>query len=237
MRTGDGDLLRQQKFSELKRRPWYRSALVLLPCAALVYFAYQRETLGAFTGPLVAFLVVWGAGWWWADNWAKKEVMRRFAAAHGFSFAEDFDPPPYTPLLRAGDKRDMGCTLQRDGVLLGHYTYTEVHHNGKGGTTETDYDWTIATTPVEAAMLALPSLYLQPGGNGGWVKHGNLREMQDREHRLQRQVRGLLPRGPGRPRPAALPGPLEPAVAARPPAGVRRRDQRRAAARLHRGPR
>ena len=196
MRTGDGDRLRAEKFAGLRRKPWYQSLLVLPACAALVYFAAQQNVVAALAVPagLVAAILI--GGYAWADSSARKEVMRNFAAARGLAFLGDASPPTFTPLLRAGDEREMSCVMTGPTggmeVLLGHYTYTDIREytdsKGNRHRDRTDHDFTIVTTSVEPAMVALPSLYLKPRGflglGSGWLKTGNLAECETESDRF-----------------------------------------------------
>ena len=68
MRTGDGARLTRQHFRDLLRRPWYMTLLVVLPCAALVGFAYAQNAAFAIGAPIALVLGILLAGHGWASG-------------------------------------------------------------------------------------------------------------------------------------------------------------------------
>jgi hypothetical protein len=201
LRTGDGERLRKQKFSELLHRAWYQALLVLLPCAALVIGAVMQSWPVAIGAPAVLVAGVLIGGRAWAGSAARKQIVSAFAATHGLTFMDEIDPPGMMPLLRAGDERKMTCAmrgpLQGMEVLLAHFTYTDVTYrtDSKGHTSrdEEDHDFTVAMTPVAESSAALPALHLRPRGflglAGGWSKGPDLDECETESVRFNERFK------------------------------------------------
>ena len=204
MRTGDGERLTRQHFGDLLRRPWYLSVLVIVPCAALVGFAYAQNAAFAIGAPILLAGGILLAGRGWAAGKARHQVLSGFAAAHGLQMQEDpVTTPSWTPLLRAGDERrsDVALTGTIDGmpVHIAHYTYTEITHTtdskGHRRTEREDHDFTVAITEVHEANDVLPTLYLKPDGGlfdfgDGWLSTGDMTRCETESVRFNERYKG-----------------------------------------------
>ena len=203
LKTGDGARLTRQKFRELLDKPWYAALLVLVPCAVLAFAASQGSVPWAIGGPLGAAALILAIGHGWASGKAREEVLRTFATARGLTF--DDDPsisPTWTPLLRAGDERELDISLSGsvDGMPLhvGHYTYTEIStttdSEGRTSTQREDHHFTIASTEVSAAMAALPTLYIKPDTGlfdigDGWLSTGDMTRCETESVRFNKRYK------------------------------------------------
>lgn len=203
LRTGDGERLTREKFRALLGRTWFLAVLVLVPCAAMVGFAYAGNAPFAIGAPIALAIAILLIGRGWAAGEAREQVLQGFAAAHGFALDEDPATPGWTPLLRAGDEREMDVAMtgsfEGAPVLIGHYTYTDVTHttdkDGQSRTERTDHDFTIASTDVTAAAAALPTFYLKPDRGlfdigDGWLQTGGMTRCETESVRFNERYKG-----------------------------------------------
>lgn len=202
MRTGDGERIRRQKFSELLRTGWFVALLVVVPAIVLVLAAAYGNALVAIGAAAAAAGLTLLAGYGHATEQARDAVLSGFAAARGLTFVDAMDPPPLTPLLVAGDERKMDCAMhgavEAMPLTLGHFTYTEITRStdsdGNTRTDRHDHDFTVALTDVDDALTQLPTLHLRPRSNlpgwgSGWLNTRGLEKAETESVRFNERFK------------------------------------------------
>ncbi|WP_026910685.1 hypothetical protein [Patulibacter minatonensis] len=106
-----------------------------------------------FGGAAVGLLLVLGIAFAVADGRAASDFWAGLATATGLQVSDRDDLPELTPLLAAGDRRNVDRwlegTLDGHPVGLGHYTYEERHRDSKGNTSWTRYPHTVCLVDLE----------------------------------------------------------------------------------------
>ncbi len=169
---------RAARLSELLRGRAVGYALGLGIVAAVIGGAALRSTLLMLAAPVAVVLLVLGLALYAAGRRAASDFFTAFAAGHGLTHYRDFELPPLTPLLGAGDRRQwehfMTGPLEPGSDLncgLGLYTYER-----RGGDDDDpnaswrSHHFTACVVDMEEAMVMFPALFLQRRRDlVGWV--------------------------------------------------------------------
>jgi len=161
---------RAARLTELLRGRTVGYALGLGTVAALVGGAAVHSPLLMLAAPVAVVALVLGLALHAAATRAASDFFTAFADGHGFVYYRDWELPPLTPLLGAGDRRSfehfMTGPLDPDhaaaGCALGLYTYEE-----RGGTDDDanarwrSHHFTTCVVDMEEAIVMFPALFLQ----------------------------------------------------------------------------
>lgn len=156
----DEDSTRGAHLRAILRTPAWRFALIGTPMVlglvgllALAGSGAGPAIGGLAGGALVGVLGVFLSAFWTADRRAAEDFWAGLAAATGLQVSAVSRLHELTPLLAAGDRRNvdrwLSGTLDGHPVGLGHYKYEEKSTDGKGNTTWTAYRHTIALVDLE----------------------------------------------------------------------------------------
>jgi hypothetical protein len=162
----DADDTRGAHLRSLARHPVTLSLTSTLAIVALIVGTLAVSILvgagAAVAVVLLAVVIVFVL----ASGRAEADFFRAYAAERGLTDSGRRDLPPFSPLLRKGDKRSAEHVLKGTlpggwGGTLAHYTYTEVTRDSKGNRHETDYDFTVAILDVPGSAPFAGELYCQ----------------------------------------------------------------------------
>jgi hypothetical protein len=145
-------------------------ALGLGTVAALVGGAALHSPLLMLGAPVAVVVLVLGLALHAAATRAASDFFTAFAGGHGFVYYRDWELPPLTPLLGAGDRRSfehfMTGPLEpghpRPSCGLGLYTYEERGGTDQDGNSHSrSHHFTTCVVDLEEAMVMFPALFLQ----------------------------------------------------------------------------
>lgn len=155
----DEDANRGQHLKTILATPSWRFALGGVPLVlgliglAVLSSAAGTAVAGLFGGAVVGLILVLATAFWTADKRAADDFWSGLAAATGLQVSPIDDLPELTPLLAAGDRRNvdrwLSGTLDGHPVGLGHYKYEERSTDSKGNTTWTAYPHTVCLVDLE----------------------------------------------------------------------------------------
>jgi len=143
-------------------------ALVIGPAAAVLYADARWDSLtltvaAPFAGAaLVVLFVLAGAG-----ARARKDFFAYFARTRRFSYCDEAEVRPLTPLLRAGDRRQFAHYMEGPlppaaaglGCALTHYTFEVERHDDDGRHWES-HPFTICVVELECAIQRFSDFFL-----------------------------------------------------------------------------
>jgi hypothetical protein len=159
-------------------RGWVKGGGVALAVLALAGLVALAAGAGGLGGPALiaalglAVIALW-LGWHFAGAAADHDWMSAWGARHGLGLVADpGDPPGATPLLRAGDRRELanavvGPVAGDPRGMVCHYTYWEKQRNSNGQTSETSTEHTLLVLDLPASAGVLRFLTATPRGFTG----------------------------------------------------------------------
>ena len=165
-------------------------ALALGAVGAMVFGAWLREPLVLLAAPAAVTIAVIALCFIAADRRAEQEFFLSFARARGLTYVPRTELLPLTPLLGAGDRREvrhwmegaLGDSLPSCG--LGHYVFHVRRGTGRNARW-TSHDFTVCVVDLEQGMVAYPGVFLarRPDlvdrvGGGTWLDTGTRRRLE-----------------------------------------------------------
>jgi hypothetical protein len=169
-------------------------ALALGVTGAVVAGAWLRAPLVILVGPPVAVALVLLVAFRIADARAEREFFLSFSRARGLAYRESAALPPLTPLLAAGDRRQLrhwmegplGESLPDVSCGLGHYTWYERRRGDDDSPRRVPHHFTICMVDLEPGMRLFPGVFLaRRRGLGGLLGSGWLRTARRRRVELE----------------------------------------------------
>jgi hypothetical protein len=168
-------------------------ALVLGSVGAFVLGAWLGSVAVMAGGPLLAAAVVAALAFAAADRRAEHDFFVAFAAARGLRYVGTTSLLPLTPLLGAGDRRElrnwMAGPLAADmpGVTcgLGHYTWYEQGRHGRDeAAAPVPHRFTLCVVDIEPGIAMFPGVFLMRRRGltgvlgGGWLSTATRRRVE-----------------------------------------------------------
>jgi hypothetical protein len=161
---------RAARLGELLRGRAAGYALGLGIVGALVAGAALRSALVMVVAPVAVAVLVVALAVRTAGKRAASDFFSAFAAGHDFTYHRDWQLPPLTPLLGAGDRRHwehfmtgpLGAALPGLDCGLGLYTYeTRTGSDDDSNGHWRSHHFTACVVDMEGAMVPFPALFLQ----------------------------------------------------------------------------